>query len=487
MFANKAVLDGITTGSVSNWNTAYSWGDHSIEGYLKAITREQVESVLTGSVSTHWHDSLYTKDLRNMVPSDMPLDRIGCTLFYSHLGWSDLLWMSSWHDETPGGVNALSLSKTASGTTAGIWHLYGDFKGASWKWFKRLAYQDEVPVFANKAVLDGITAAKVSGWDSAVAAAHQHANKSVLDGITSSNIANWNAAYSWGDHSLGGYLARSEYTASDVLSKLKTVDGDASGLDADLLDGYHRSSFWGHYSYTVDASQLDENMYYPVTIRLSASQIYRIAVIVGLNSGTKPSWSMHALGFSVCFEERVNGSQWGTQYVNRTILTDSSRFCSEPPIGGVTQMVNSSNEVIYVRGGGKYFFFISHPVSPVLHTETYTANGQSISPTSEYTSLRNSAEGGGMSVGTFQAKEGKFGSLYANEQEVFHRGNYNLSNVDGVFRNVQVHGEIQFSNGARIVPLAGGAVSVIDSTGENEVIVDTDGTFFKKSYTIYHS
>ena len=41
----------------------------------------------------------------------------------------------------------------------------------------------------------------------------------------------------------GRYLLKSTYTASDVLAKLKTVDGAGSGLDADLLDGYHAASF----------------------------------------------------------------------------------------------------------------------------------------------------------------------------------------------------------------------------------------------------
>jgi len=35
------------------------------------------------------------------------------------------------------------------------------------------------------------------------------------------------------------YLDASSYSASDVLTKLKTVDGASSGLDADLLDGQH--------------------------------------------------------------------------------------------------------------------------------------------------------------------------------------------------------------------------------------------------------
>lgn len=38
-------------------------------------------------------------------------------------------------------------------------------------------------------------------------------------------------------------LDASSYTAADVLTKIKTVDGASSGLDADLLDGNHASAF----------------------------------------------------------------------------------------------------------------------------------------------------------------------------------------------------------------------------------------------------
>ena len=37
------------------------------------------------------------------------------------------------------------------------------------------------------------------------------------------------------------FLLSSAYTAADVLAKIKTVDGSGSGLDADLLDGVHKS------------------------------------------------------------------------------------------------------------------------------------------------------------------------------------------------------------------------------------------------------
>jgi hypothetical protein len=39
------------------------------------------------------------------------------------------------------------------------------------------------------------------------------------------------------------FLQASSYTASDVLTKIKTVDGSGSGLDSDTVDGYHASAF----------------------------------------------------------------------------------------------------------------------------------------------------------------------------------------------------------------------------------------------------
>lgn len=42
---------------------------------------------------------------------------------------------------------------------------------------------------------------------------------------------------------LASKLDSSSYTAADVKAKLVTVDGAGSGIDADLLDGYHAASF----------------------------------------------------------------------------------------------------------------------------------------------------------------------------------------------------------------------------------------------------
>lgn len=158
-----------------------------------------------------------------------------------------------------------------------------------------------------------------------------------------------------------------------------------SNLNADLLDGYHASKFYENgytmFGYTINASSLNVNTYYPVTFSIGASSNVRIECRVALNSGTKPSWSTHADGFSVRKIWEVNGSGWGTNPINRRILVSDYAFTSTDPVRGIGQMSNGSIEYVYVRGGGKYHFYISHNVVPTLRTSTYTNNSQSVSPT----------------------------------------------------------------------------------------------------------
>jgi len=84
-----------------------------------------------------------------------------------------------------------------------------------------------------------------------------------------------------GQHA-SSFLQASSYTASDVLTKIKTVDGSGSGLDADLLDGldssrYHKaavSAFTGgdwnsltqHGTYKIQHETFDNDTNHPPAI-----------------------------------------------------------------------------------------------------------------------------------------------------------------------------------------------------------------------------
>ena len=157
-------------------------------------------------------------------------------------------------------------------------------------------------------------------------------------------------------------------------------DGADSGLDADLLDGRQASEFWGHFQTTIDASALSEDYYYPVTILVSPYSRMRISVIVSLNSGTKPSWSSHGQGFSCRFIEEITGGGWGTTGSNRLILDSTYQHADKNPIGEVWQMTNSNNEVIWVRGGGKYLFYTTQATTITLRTTSFTSGGQTAAP-----------------------------------------------------------------------------------------------------------
>ena len=182
-----------------------------------------------------------------------------------------------------------------------------------------------------------------------------------------------------------------------------TFVGNLSG-SASSVNGYDINSFTGYYKYTIDASSLDQNTYYPVTMYLGNHNTVRISVIVALDSGTKPAWSSHASGYSVRFIEEVNGSGWGTSEVSRNILANEYRFANANPVGRVEQMTNSSTEVIWVRGGGKYFFYLSIPyITPALRTSTFTTASQSVSPRTDTMDLRTAALGSGIAINKLYA------------------------------------------------------------------------------------
>lgn len=131
----------------------------------------------------------------------------------------------------------------------------------------------------------------------------------------------------------------------------------------------------------IDASKLDQNTYYPVTIKLNGIVRSKITVRVNLSDTQpgKPAWSTYKENrFSCQAVWYNNGNSWGSNYDKRVVEEYQHRYADGRPIGSVGQMTNSSNEYIYVRGGGVYRFFATNAGTPVLHTEAYTVNEQTV-------------------------------------------------------------------------------------------------------------
>jgi hypothetical protein len=140
------------------------------------------------------------------------------------------------------------------------------------------------------------------------------------------------------------------------------------------------------------AEKWDQDTYYPVTIKLSNSET-RIEVVSPLNGDFGiPKWSTHELGFSMNCVWRSNGSRWGANVVNRIIEVFECKFTKEIPdttpvqyilpAGWIRQLTSSSEELIYLRGGGRYLFKIGNNCVAVVHDSRYTApDGSSVAPT----------------------------------------------------------------------------------------------------------
>ena len=137
------------------------------------------------------------------------------------------------------------------------------------------------------------------------------------------------------------------------------------------------------------AEKWDQDTYYPVTIKLTYSET-RIEIVT-IWAASKPEWSTHESGFSMNCVWRSNGSGWGAFTVKRTIEVFEYRFTKEIPdttpvqyilpAGSIGQLTSSSEELIYLRGGGRYLFKIGNNCVAVVHDSRYTApDGTAVAP-----------------------------------------------------------------------------------------------------------
>ena len=157
----------------------------------------------------------------------------------------------------------------------------------------------------------------------------------------------------------------------------------ATGAQGPKGDNYWLKSEW----IDLSASTYDVETWFPVVgSTIYNNGVQEIKVSVQLNSGTKPSWSTHPLGFSVDFHVQDQASGWGTtpavclKYIDTFSWTKATTKTANLSPVSYTQMTNSSVPVLYLRGGGKYFVSTTYACSWSVKTITYTVSNQSVAP-----------------------------------------------------------------------------------------------------------
>lgn len=149
-------------------------------------------------------------------------------------------------------------------------------------------------------------------------------------------------------------------------------------------DNFIRRSTWtaalSHLSnkqLALDLSNLDSNTWYPCIIGAPASggTPLRITIFNGLR-GNKPTWASHQSGFSLLLDYYVIGSGWGTIPIAAKLNWYAGSYGGETAFGGREQNTMGSTEIIYLRGGGIYYYRTTNNQKIQVQPDGYSwANG----------------------------------------------------------------------------------------------------------------
>ncbi len=129
---------------------------------------------------------------------------------------------------------------------------------------------------------------------------------------------------------------------------------------------------------TLDLTSLDQNKWYPCIIGAPAygGTPLRITLFNGLR-GNKPTWGSHQQGFSLLLDYYVIGSGWGTLASVTKLNWYFGSYGGETAFGGRQQNTMASTEIIYLRGGGLYYYRTTNNQNITVQPNGYTWNSGS--------------------------------------------------------------------------------------------------------------
>jgi hypothetical protein len=179
-------------------------------------------------------------------------------------------------------------------------------------------------------------------------------------------------------------LPFSNYTATDILAKIKTVDGVGSGLDADLLDGLSSESF------ATAAQGILATNALPAASYTAADVLTKIKTVDGVGSGLdadllggqSSAYYQVALGFTpenVVNKNALNGyagldatGKISSSQLPTTASSDNSVVDKFAALSGTTYNYNNSNlvNVLYSTGNKMVINYTGNDISSVVYYET---------------------------------------------------------------------------------------------------------------------
>ena len=182
---------GITTADITNWDTAFGWGDHSVVGYLTSYTETQTLDDVVG----RGHST--SRDVS-----------IGGSIFAERIYYRNV-----WSSITDIYQNAPAI--LYHGMFAHVHETGHGYFAHQGDWIQLLDTSSKLTDLS-----DTLNDVPDSGWDGNIlrynfATSKWEREEPISLGIGTADINNWNASYNWGNHATVGYLT--SYTETQTI------------------------------------------------------------------------------------------------------------------------------------------------------------------------------------------------------------------------------------------------------------------------------
>lgn len=391
--SNKSVLDGITSakvtnwdGVVTNWNKAFyfdSNGDLKVK--VNVIGEKEISAY--GAGASGGSGSITIVDALTSTATDAALSanqgRILRELIDSKgeggvTNWADLEGKPSWIGANKPSYTWAEISgKPSTFAPSSHTHNYASTVKVGSTSYNISGNTISLPAYPTvPSALKNPNALTISLNGTSQGAYDGSAAKSF--NITAASVGaaasshNHNSSYVSSLGTNGNYLT---WTKNGTTNNITVPYASNS----DKLDGMNHTDFESYKLVTIDASGLNNNTWYPVTMVIGNSQQTRIRIEGNTNANA--TWNSRSdKNMALILDYTVNGSQWGWTQVVRTIHAYQEGAGTSSCLRGLGQLTNSSTEYVYVRGGAKYNFYVSRFITPTLRTSTYTTSSQSVAP-----------------------------------------------------------------------------------------------------------
>lgn len=205
----------------------------------KTVAEEAADAISALNLSTTYAGKAYEGKVDTLVGSDtgksartIANEELAARLIAANADESldTLQEIAAWIQDHPGEASAMNAAIQALQTKT---ELGKDGNNQEYASVKAYVEAEMAGVAAsshghtNKAVLDGITAALITNWNTAYTKAHDHDNKAVLDGITSAKVTAWDAAENnakaYADGLASNYATAAQGTKADTALQANDV------------------------------------------------------------------------------------------------------------------------------------------------------------------------------------------------------------------------------------------------------------------------